>query len=531
MPTVRQRIFFTVAATIIAAGCGIFAGFFFASFITVRVSDSQLEQYASRIMADGESSSAELRTVLAAMGASQHSACSGDEISYFRALIFESEFLKDAGRMRDGAIECSAALGQRAHANLQVQPDFTQQDGTEVYKSLAPYRSGDQAVITLRLGDFFVAFTPYTRMHLEPLPWHYTETAIDAPSQKSGQLLGESPQVSPEILTTEGVAQVGESLYATQCSIRFFSCFTTYTTVSEVLKHNRVKYSALIILCGLLGAVAGLLLSLLYRRNKSIEQQLRRAIRQDKLRVVYQPQVDLSTGRIVGAEALTRWTDEEGLAVGPDIFVRIAEERGFVGAITKLVVQKSLREFGETLRSHPGLHLSVNVAATDLSDPSFLPMLDSSLKRWGVQPQSLAIEITEGSTARQEVAMETIRRLRERGHKVHIDDFGTGYSSLAYLHNLSVDAIKIDRAFTQAIGTGSVIVSILPQILAMAEALHLAVIVEGVETGQQADYFASVDRTILGQGWLFGRPVPAGELRSLLDLDRKQALLPVVSVA
>jgi sensor c-di-GMP phosphodiesterase-like protein len=199
----------------------------------------------------------------------------------------------------------------------------------------------------------------------------------------------------------------------------------------------------------------------------------------------------------------------------------MAEERGFVGEITRLVLCHVLRDFGATLRNRPEFRVSINVAAADLSDPEFLPMLDRSLEQAAVPARSLAIEITESSTANYQVAIETILRLRHRGHSVHIDDFGTGYSSLAYLHDLAVDAIKIDKAFTQAIGTGSVIVAILPQILSMAEALDLAVIVEGIETQEQASYFASDTRLILAQGWLFGRPVPADVFHR--DLANREA--------
>jgi sensor c-di-GMP phosphodiesterase-like protein len=115
------------------------------------------------------------------------------------------------------------------------------------------------------------------------------------------------------------------------------------------------------------------------------------------------------------------------------------------------------------------------------------------------------------------VAKDAILRLRQKGHYVHIDDFGTGYSSLAYLHDLSVDAIKIDKAFTKAIGTDAVTVSILPQILTMAETLKLQVVVEGIETQAQADYFAASNQNILAQGWLYGRPVPARVFLQMLD--------------
>jgi sensor c-di-GMP phosphodiesterase-like protein len=224
----------------------------------------------------------------------------------------------------------------------------------------------------------------------------------------------------------------------------------------------------------------------------------------------------------VGAEALARWTDEDGKPVGPDVFIKIAEARGFIGEITELVVRHVLKELGELLRSRPDFHVSVNVTAADLSDPKFLPMLDQALNRAEVPARSLAIEITEASTAQQEVAMEAIRQLRRRGHSVHIDDFGTGYSSLSYLHALSVDTIKIDRSFTQAVGTQAMVLGILPQILAMAEALNLGVVVEGIETCEQAEYFAATRQLVLAQGWLFGHPVPASDFCGLLSADAKK---------
>jgi sensor c-di-GMP phosphodiesterase-like protein len=526
MRVLKSRARLTLIVALVALAVGVVGGYLLVLAITVRVTEIKLQQYAARIMADGEASSAELRTVLAAVSASRHSPCSGAEIGYFRALIFESDYLKDAGRMRDGSVECSAALGRMAHARGQSEPDFTQQDGTKVYEDLAPYNNNGLTVITMQLGEGFVAFTPFSRMHLDPLPMHYTEVATDEPTQKTVRMLGEQTEASVPILTTEGVARVGDKLYATRCSIRFFSCVTAFTSIPELIQADRAWIAGSVALCGLLSCLAGVVISFLYRRNKSVEQQLRRAIARDHLQVFYQPIVHLASRRIVGAEALARWNDEEGLAVSPEVFVKIAEERGFVGTITRLVLRHALSDLGAALREDPDFRLSINVAADDLKDPEFLPMLENSLERAGVKAPSLAIEITEGSTVRHDMAIEAICRLRQNGHSVHIDDFGTGYSCLAYLHDLSVDAIKIDKAFTQAVGTEAVTVAILPQILALAAALNLRVIVEGVETEEQSSYFADGDNSILAQGWLFGRAVPASEFRSLLATDRKKTAGP-----
>ncbi len=192
--TRKRRVLITLAVTAIAAACGSLGGYVLDSAITVRVTQARLDLHASRIVADWESSSSELRTALAAMGASQFRSCSGEEINYFRALIFESDYLKDAGRMRNGQVECSGALGQIKEPRQEASPDFTQQDGTMLYMNLPQYRNSYSTVLTLQLGDYFVAFTPDTRLHLEPPPMHYTESAIDSPTQKSGKLLGSRPR-------------------------------------------------------------------------------------------------------------------------------------------------------------------------------------------------------------------------------------------------------------------------------------------------------------------------------------------------
>ena len=519
MGSLKRRLLITMVVTAIAAAMGGLAGYRLARTITARMTAAALDRYARQILADSEASTAELRTLLTAVGASHYDSCSGEEAAYFRALIFESDFVRDAGRMRDGKIACSATLGGGAMHFESAKPDFTQQDGTLIYKNLAPYRNRDLTAIAIQRGTSFVVFTPDTRLHLEPLPMHYAETLMDAPTQKFGALMGELPRTGRPAYSADGLARVGDNLSATHCSIRFFNCVTAYTSMAEMVAANRTKFSGCIWLSALLGAFSGLAGSLLYRRNKGLEQQLRRAIRRDEVWLAYQPIVKLPSGRIVGAEALARWTDEEGRSVGPDVFVRIAEERGFVGAITRLVVRHALRDFGETLRGDSNFRLSINVTASDLADPGFRVMLDEALHEAGVSAHRLAIEITESSTVQQAMAMDTIQHLREQGHSVHIDDFGTGYSSLSYLQDLSVDVIKIDRSFTQAIGTGSVVVAIVPQIMAMAKALKLGVIVEGIETPPQAAYFSGLAQPVLGQGWLFGRPISAADFHSLLDRE------------
>jgi sensor c-di-GMP phosphodiesterase-like protein len=514
--SLKLRILVTLLATGFGAACGALAGYQLGCAIALRQTQARLDQFAQRIMNEGQTSTAESRAVLAKMNTSPYAFCSDTEIAYFRQMVFESKYLKGAGRMRDGRIDCSTNPGNGKASTVQFKPAFFQKDGTTIYQNLPPFRIGDQTVISVQLGDSFVVYSPFVLRTPISRFMHFTITDVDASNLHAGRLLGDSPQVQGPFLIHDGEARADGHTFATRCSPDGAVCVTAFSSIPEALRLDRSNLLACTAMGALTGSALGFFCSFLYRRSRSLAQQLRRAIRQDKLGVVYQPIVGLSDRRIVGVEALARWTDEGGSPVSPEVFIRLAEERGFVGEITELVVRHSLRDFADTLRSHPDFRVSFNIAAADLLDSRLLPMLERSLADANVAPQSLAIEITESSTARYVPAMMTIRGLRERGFHVHIDDFGTGYSSLAYLQDLAVDAIKIDRTFTKAIGTDSVTVSILPQILTMVETLNLDVIVEGIETPEQADYFAGASQTIYAQGWLFGRPCAAAKLLGTL---------------
>jgi sensor c-di-GMP phosphodiesterase-like protein len=524
----KARITLALAITVFAAVCGMLAGYWIGREITLGLTAKALHHDATRAIAESDMYAHDAHGVLDAMNASRSPYCLNEDMEYLHNLLYQSIFLKEIGRIRDDRIVCSTTLGREHPSTTKLpKPDDIGTDGVKVYRNPVFFRLPNVAVTTLQAGDSYVVLYPYFDSLRERSAIHMKTTVIDTSQSQSAHAAEGDSKLTQPILTRDSDFRIGEVMYSTRCSSLSIDhiCITASLSMSEALEVNHWNLKVFIVFGGLTGAFFGFFCSMLYRRNHSIEQQLRRAISRDKIEVFYQPIVHLASRRIVGAEALARWTNDEGTPIGPDVFIKIAEERGFVGTITKLVIRHALRDLGATLRNHPYFGLSINVAASDLSDPEFLPVLERSIKREAVPARSLAIEITERSTVRRDVAIETICRLRERGHRVHIDDFGTGYSSLAYLQDLSVDAIKIDRAFTQTIGTDAVTMAILPSILALASALNLGVIAEGVETDEQASYFAKRDDSILVQGWLFGRPAPAAEFRRLLDADVRKALV------
>jgi sensor c-di-GMP phosphodiesterase-like protein len=414
--------------------------------------------------------------------------------------------------LRAGQLGCSAVLGTLATPFASATPDVITIDGMYVYAATPLLLDRSSRAAVIELADANVVLNPNVYGELGQPLMHF-EIAIGNPAiGQAVRVFGEGSALPRPTMFAGGGARIGDTLFHASCTSDKMLCATTSAAMADV---RSVELRPLVAY-GTLGAIAGASLGvsglLYWRRNQSVPRQLRRAIRNDALTLVYQPLVELDTRRIVGAEALVRWTDQSGNAIPPDVFVGIAEAGGFVSDITRLAIRKSLAELGALLLERPDFHLSINIAPDDLADPEFFPHLRAALAAAGVPPRSLTIELTERSTADRAIALAGIARLRTDGHQVDIDDFGTGYSSLSYLNELEVDAIKIDRAFTMTVGTEAVTASIVPQILAMAATLDLGVVVEGIETEAQAAYFAATGRPVLGQGWLFSKPLPAAAL-------------------
>jgi sensor c-di-GMP phosphodiesterase-like protein len=544
----NRRISIAFLATSLASTGGLLAGYWLSRTLTLHAVETKLQQDAAGLNALTLALQSESRTILTNLDAAPYPYCSDAEIAYLRELIYKAKYVRDAGHIRDGRVECSSTLGRENLPQTQFKPAFALADGTLMYRDLSSYpaekgagaseaapqigspaeRAGGpyRPTLSQQIGNSFVVFDSSIYDRGDAISKYLSFTMTDLPSQKSDRVSGLPLLLPGAVVDRDAHGRVGDVLYVTICERSFSGCGNAFASIPDALNAARWQQYLLMGVGGVTSGLLGFLLSILDHRSRGMARQLRRAIRKDKLRVVYQPIVELAGGRIVEAEALVRWTDADGLAVRPDVFVGIAEQRGFVGELTRLVVRKALADLGYLLRSSQEFRLNINVTATDLADTRFLPMLMNALAEAGVEARRLAIEITESSTASKLNVRETIRELQRLGHSVQIDDFGTGYSSLSYLNDLAVDAIKIDQSFTRAIGTDAVTVGILPQILAMAEALDLEVIVEGIETAEQAAYFAALARPVLAQGWFYGRPVAAEEFKRRLEAEGTRVEAP-----
>ena len=179
-------------------------------------------------------------------------------------------------------------------------------------------------------------------------------------------------------------------------------------------------------------------------------------------------------------------------------------------------------ETGAWLAANPSFHVAINISAADLHSPALLNLLDNFMRKSGACPANLILEITERGFVDIGAARPVINALRARGYEIAIDDFGTGYSSLSYLETLDVNVLKIDRSFVEAIGTRAPTNQVVDHIIAMARALGLRMIAEGVERQAQADYLND-HQVQYAQGWLFGRPVPFDLIITRMEAQRRES--------
>lgn len=248
-----------------------------------------------------------------------------------------------------------------------------------------------------------------------------------------------------------------------------------------------------------------------------LQNRLQRALERDELRLLYQPKVNLDTGRICGAEALLRWHPPGEAPVAPDKFIGLAEETGLIVAIGHWVMKTACEQHKAWEAMGLGkLDLAVNCSPRQFQDEDFVPAIERIIASTGVDASCLEIEVTEGALVENpDEAIRILGRIRRLGIRLSVDDFGTGYSSLSYLKRFPLDRLKIDQSFVRDLPHDPDDVAIVRAVTSMGQSLGLKITAEGVETAEQRDFLRRLGNDE-AQGFLFSHPLPPAEFERFL---------------
>ncbi|MER7002176.1 EAL domain-containing protein [Dactylosporangium sp. NPDC000555] len=256
-----------------------------------------------------------------------------------------------------------------------------------------------------------------------------------------------------------------------------------------------------------------------------LAEELRVAVGEGQLRLVYQPIVGLPDGGLAGVEALVRWAHPRRGTLDPDAFVPLAERIGIIGDLGRWVLEQASAQAARWQRRMPALQLSVNVSPRQLDDDRFAGQVLRILERTGLFPGNLVIEVTEGAVIGEPASVAQLAVLSNAGIRIALDDFGTGYSSLRYLARLPVDVLKLDRGFVAELDGTSRGSAVAQAVLRLGQILNLDTVAEGVESEAQAR-----ELTLLGcqkaQGYHYARPLSPDQFQRWLptgDLSRYEA--------
>ncbi|MGY6270072.1 EAL domain-containing protein [Achromobacter denitrificans] len=432
--------------------------------------------------------------------------CSPQHIRHLRALALRDRAVDELAYVAGNSVRCTT-WGAPGHEEPLVPAQFELAGGGQLVLDAVPVVSPGIRMVAVRYGDYSALLDP----------GRFTEKGAADGVQLAVVLPGVGmlgTRNHPDLVLVSQALNGGrlniDEAYLSAVARNDDLAVVLLEPQSEALGAMRRERLFWLPMGALAGAFLIGLVVWLSRRHLSLAGELAAALRRREFVVHYQPIIDLRSGRCIGAEALVRWIRRGGKAPGPDVFISVAEENGLMARITEEVFRLVIRDMEDLLAEDRGAHIAINLSASDLKDGRALRVLQRMLQGTVIDARQIWLEATERGFMDVDKARSVIEQAREQGHAVAIDDFGTGYSSLSYLQRLPLDTLKIDKSFVDTIGTDSATHNVTDHIIDMAKSLNLLTVAEGIERQEQADHLKArnVD---FGQGWLYGKPMPAPE--------------------
>ncbi|HBN9703306.1 TPA: EAL domain-containing protein [Pseudomonas aeruginosa] len=474
--------------------------------------------YTERALARSTEVAEAVRQALHDVAPPSAEACSDLDLEKLRSLVLESRFLSDVGRVKGNDVLCTGVRGRLQPPVRFAMADRIGEQGIRYWSEgkILP----EQKLLTSLVGTekTIVSIAPHAYFDVDDPGKDLSALVASRADGYVYHHFGTHAQLQRVPVSTRPAEKKGHAV--TRCNSALDLCVTSYLHPPRLLLiEPRSAVTAAVFGAGLFSSVM-LVLSYFFGflSDEKLSARLLRALKRGALEVHYQPIVCLASGRCIAVEALARWTDSSLGRVPPDVFIDVLEKSGDIELLTRFVLRRTLKQLGPMLKNDRAFYVSINVTGKDLTNPDFTEFTTRQLAMTEVLPSQVALELTERTTEEQGALLVGMTRLRLLGLKISIDDFGTGHSNLVYLANLPVDAIKIDKFFTQSIGDSSVVELIFDKLCSIVEQLDIDVVVEGIETKSQADYVLQRLPEALGQGWYFSRSL---SLAQFADFYRK----------
>ncbi len=508
----KPRLGITLLTALVAFLVPVLASAYLACWESYTTEKTLSLTYAQDVLRRMEETSSQLKDGAQAMAQANLPPCSPQDIKLMRQVDLGSSYMKAVGRVAHDTLLCTSQ-GVTNPISLG-KPDLVTEQGVSEYfnKNLGSQPSHPLNVFAI--GTFAMIVDPNQAVDVST-EGPDVELAVFVPSSANRDRVAAQGQDFPSNwfdATDQGTLSniLNNGYLVSRVSSTKWDLGVVAATPQDYIFQRISHFAVFLLPVGLLcGAIFSLMVGRLTSMHSSFPTMLRRALKDGSLYVLYQPVVELSTRRVIGAEALVRWQSRIA-DMRPDYFIPQAEQCGMIQLITEQVLAMVARDLPQFLKMDPNFCVAVNMSAADLCDNRTIDAMDQFLRISGARPENVEIEATERAFLQGPETAEIIDALRAKGFSVAIDDFGTGYSSLSCLQSLSLDTLKIDRAFVDTINTDGATSQVVLHIIEMAHSLHLEMVAEGVETEPQAHYL--VKRGVrYAQGWHFGRP---------MDIDR-----------
>ncbi len=482
-----------------------------------------LQRYLEGIIERTKQSVFQMRTSLNLAITNDQIACSDKDLNSLRIALLKYPYIEDIGRItEDHKLICSALWGpftpplelpKQANIDTSFRINWPETNGL--------FAKGQQRSV-FSAGNAFVIPSPATFTDLirhsrktgsvlySSKKQHIYRIFDDITLEEAKKAMSYSKNNVPMLPTANNI------LTLRICPAGFNFCATAIDKRTGYFDMNIWQWLWAILVGAFFGMFMAFSWAIFKSNRRSLIYRLKYAIKNDQIYSLYQPKIQLNTGKIIGVEALARWQDQELGTVSPDQFIACAEKNKLITPLTQQLVKKNLDDMLRYLKANSDFTLSINLSIQDLSNPSFLHFVERQVQQRGIHPGQIIFEVTERSAAQSDVLKQVTKRFLRKGYQISLDDFGTGFSNLSWLTAFDPHEIKIDKMFIQSIGTQTVNQITLDSIFLLVSKLDVKLVFEGIESLEEVDYLTQHTPNAIGQGWLYSKAVDTESLGKLL---------------